>query len=52
LAWHIREGAYGDLRLDGLNIIMVEAFDGNLWAGEGKMTTGWFIDERADDKQR
>jgi hypothetical protein len=52
LAWHIREGAYGDLRLDGFNVIGLEAFDGNLWAGEGKMTLGFFLDERANDVQR
>jgi hypothetical protein len=27
-------------------------FDGNLWAGEGKMTLGLFFDERAIDQQR
>ena len=52
LAWHIREGAYGETRLDDFNVIGVEAFDGNLWAGEGKMTLGLFFDERANERQR
>jgi hypothetical protein len=32
LAWHVREGHYGDVRLDGLNLLA--AFEGNVWAGE------------------
>jgi len=51
LAWHIREGHYSDVRLDGLNLIGVGAFEGNLWVGEGKVTMGLFIDERADERQ-
>lgn len=39
------------MRLDGLNIIGVGAFEGNIWAG-AKATFGWFIDERADERQR
>jgi hypothetical protein len=52
LAWHIREGHYGDVRLDGLNLIGVGAFEGNIWAGEASGAFGWFIDERADERQR
>lgn len=52
LAWHVREGRYGDVRLDGLNLIGLGAFEGNVWAGEGKVTMGLFIDERADERQR
>jgi hypothetical protein len=36
LAYHIREGAYGDVRLDGLNVLAVSQFDGNIWAGEAR----------------
>ena len=28
LAWHIREGNYGDVSLDGLSIVMVGTFEG------------------------
>jgi hypothetical protein len=52
LAWHVREGAYGDVRLDGLNVVGVGAFEGNIWAGETKVTVGIYIDERADERQR
>ena len=52
LAWHIREGHYGDVRLDGLSLIAVIVFEGNIWAGEGKADLGLFIDERADERQR
>jgi hypothetical protein len=43
LVWHIRQGYFGDVRLDG--------FEGNLWAG-AKARMGLFIDENADEPQR
>jgi hypothetical protein len=52
LAYHIREGQFGDTRLDGLNLVAVAAFEGNVWAGETKVTLGLYIDERADEGQR
>ena len=52
LAWHIRTGHYGDVQLDGLNVMAVAEFEGNLWEGNTKMTMGLFIDERADERQR
>jgi hypothetical protein len=52
LAWHIREGSYGDVPLDGLNVVALGAFEGNVWAGEAKVTLGLFLDERADESQR
>lgn len=52
LAYNAREGAYGDVRLDGLNVLGVAQFTGNLWAGEAKLSMGLFIDERANDRQR
>jgi hypothetical protein len=52
LAWHVRKGRYGDVRLDGFNLLALAAFEGNLWAGEGKARMGLFIDERADQRQR
>ena len=47
LAWHVREGHFGDVRLDGFNLLALGDFEGNLWAGEAKATMGLFIDERA-----
>src|SRR3954453_12912739 len=52
LAWHIREGHYGDVSLDGLSVIAVAEFEGNIWDGETKATMGLFFDEQADERQR
>jgi hypothetical protein len=52
LAWHIREGNYGDVRLDGLNVMALGTFEGNIWEGETKATMGIFLDEQADEAQR
>jgi hypothetical protein len=52
LAYHIRQGHYGDVRLDGFNLVALGAFEGNLWTGEATVALGLFIDERADDRQR
>jgi hypothetical protein len=51
LAWHVRKGAYGDLALDGLNVLALGYFEGNLWAG-AKATMAIFIDERGSVAQR
>jgi hypothetical protein len=52
LAYHIREAAYGNMRLDGLNVLAVGQFDSNIWAGEARLTPGLYIDARADGRQR
>ena len=52
LAYHIREGEYGDVRLDGFNVLAVGYFDGNIWAREAQLTLGLYIDESADERQR
>ena len=52
LAWHIRRGSYGDVRLDGLSVMALGAFTGNLWEGKTKASMAMFIDERADEPQR
>jgi hypothetical protein len=52
LAYHVTKGTFGDVKLDGLSVIAVAAFDGNLWAGEGKLSMGLFIDERSTEAQR
>jgi hypothetical protein len=33
LVWNIREGRYGDVALDGLNVVAFASFKGNLWEG-------------------
>src|SRR6185436_19176420 len=52
LAWHINEGTFGDVRLDGLNVVALGSFEGNIWGGETKATMGIYMDERADEGQR
>lgn len=52
LAWHVREGRYGDVPLDGLNVVALGAFEGNVWAGEAKVAIGMFLDDRAVEAQR
>ncbi|MFC5662577.1 DUF1326 domain-containing protein [Kitasatospora misakiensis] len=53
MAWHIREGTYGDVPLDGLNVLMVGYFVGNPWTGDHTdPRAAVFLDERADEQQR
>lgn len=52
LAWHVRRGNYGDVRLDDLNVMAVATFTGNIWEGKTKATMAIIIDERADERQR
>ena len=52
MAYHVREGAYGDIRLNGLNVISLVTFTGNAWARENPVSLGIFMDQRADEAQR
>lgn len=52
MAYHIRRGHYGEVALDGLNLLALSQFTGNIWAGETKATLALFIDERASEPQR
>lgn len=53
LVWHIRDGSYGNVRLDGLNVVMLGSFVGNVWANEhSDAYAAVFIDENADERQR
>ena len=53
LAWHIKKGQYSDTVLDGLNVLGLGSFTGNIWAGQAKDATfGFFIDEKANEQQR
>jgi hypothetical protein len=52
LAYHIKMGNYGQTPLDGLNVLLLSYFKGNIWAGETKLDAGLFFDERANEKQR
>jgi hypothetical protein len=52
LAYHIKKGQYGEVSLDGLNVLAIGYFKGNIWAGETKFSGAFFFDERANEKQR
>ena len=52
LAYHVKRGQYGDVPLDGLNVLLVSYFKGNIWAGNTKANVGFFFDERASPEQR
>jgi hypothetical protein len=49
LFFHIDNGNYGDVRLNGLNVAMIAHTPGPF--GDGNWTAAAYIDERADDKQ-
>lgn len=51
LAYHVREGHYGDVRLDGLNLVALGEFEGNIWDG-AKVALGIFLDDRAHEAQQ
>ncbi len=51
LFWHIREGRYGDIPLDGLSFVRVSRWEGDLWAGKARGAGGVFVDARADERQ-
>jgi len=52
LAWHVREGTYGDVKLDGLNLVGIAHFEGNIWEPDVMAAGGFIVDEAADDDQR
>jgi len=50
MACHIRDGAFGEISLDGLNFVMM--IDTPAIMGQGNWRAGLYIDERADQDQR
>ena len=49
LLFHINQGLYGDVKLDGLNLVVCASSDGPM--GNGNWTGATYVDERADDRQ-
>lgn len=49
-AWQIKEGAYGDVKLDGLTVALLVRWPNPIHHGNGEAVV--YIDERADDSQR
>jgi len=52
LAYRIKKGRYGEISLDGLNVLALSYFKGNIWAGDTKANIAVFFDERASEEQR
>jgi hypothetical protein len=54
MAYHIRNGHYGKTPLDGLNVLVLDSFKGNIWAGDGKtkLNMAIFFDEKANEQQK
>ena len=52
IAYHIKNGYYDNTPLDGLNVLGLTYFKGNIWAGETKLDGAFFFDERANQQQR
>ena len=51
LFWHVREGHYGDVKLDNLSFVRVSRWEGDLWARRATGVAGLYIDDHADDRQ-
>jgi hypothetical protein len=47
--YHINQGSYGDVKLDGLNAVVCVSSQGPM--GNGNWTVAAYLDERADEKQ-
>lgn len=48
--WHVQEGSFGGVRLDGLNFSVYVNWPGAIHEGNGEALI--LVDERADDRQR
>jgi len=49
IGWRIQEGHRGDIRLDGLNVVLYLRIPGN--AFQGGWTLGVYLDQRANQQQ-
>jgi hypothetical protein len=52
LAYHINNGNYGEISLNGLNVLTLSSFKCNIWAGNTKASIAIFFDEQANQQQR
>ena len=50
LAFHVNQGRFGDVKLDGLDFVVVAMTPGPMI--EGAWTVGLILDDKADEKQR
>jgi hypothetical protein len=49
-AFHIKKGNYGNVSLDGLNVVMASHSPGNFW--KGNWTAALYMDKRANKDQQ
>jgi len=49
--WHIREGQFEKLVLNGLSVLKVGVFEGNIWDFDARGRSGMIIDNRASEAQ-
>jgi hypothetical protein len=54
IAYHIKKDSYGEITLDDLNVLALDSFKGNVWAGDRttKVNVAIFFDEKANEQQR
>lgn len=52
LVYHIKKGQYGEIPLNGLNVLALSYFKGNIWSGNTKVDIAVFFDDRANKEQR
>ncbi|MEV5978341.1 DUF1326 domain-containing protein [Streptomyces sp. NPDC052114] len=54
LVWQVHEGHFGDVRLDGLGVVALGEFAGNMWVGDpdATMKVMFYIDAKGDQDQR
>jgi hypothetical protein len=54
MAYNITKGNYGQTALDGISVLALVSFKGNIWAGDGKtkLNMALFFDEKANEQQR
>ena len=53
LVWHVNRGHYGETRLDGLSLVAIGGFRGNLWSGKATDSRlALIFDSKADARQR
>jgi hypothetical protein len=54
MVYNIKKRSYGETSLNGLNVLALVSFKGNIWAGDGKtkLNMAIFFDEKSNDQQR
>lgn len=54
LVWQVQEGYFGGVRLDGLGVVALGEFAGNMWVGDpdATMKAMLYIDAKGDEAQR